>query len=101
MFEIPTSRPLRRRESILFSPASFQKGQARSIIFCAHDLRVAAMDVNTTSFTSPLANANFGGNVPPQVEYLLDALKGVTFWTGLWTLLALAVVYDQCTQQPY
>lgn len=55
------------------------------------------MDVNTTGFTSPLANANFGGNVPPQVELLLDALKGVTFWTGLWTLLALAVVYDQCT----
>lgn len=59
--------------------------------------RVAAMDVNNTAFTSPLANANFGGSVPPQVEYLLDALKGITFWTGLWTLLALAVVYDQCT----
>lgn len=54
------------------------------------------MDVNTTSFTSPLANANFGGSVPPQVEFFLDALKGVTFWTGLWTVLALAVVYDQC-----
>lgn len=58
--------------------------------------RVAVMDVNITSFTSPLANANFGGNVPPQVEFFLGALKGVTFWTGLWTLLALAVVYDQC-----
>lgn len=53
------------------------------------------MSVNTT-FTSPLASANHYGNVPPQVEYVLDALKGVTFWTGLWTVLALAVVYDQC-----
>ncbi|CAN8102212.1 unnamed protein product [Discula destructiva] len=52
------------------------------------------MNANTT-FTSPLANANFGGTVPLQVEYILDALKGLTFWTGLWTLLALAVVYDQ------
>lgn len=56
------------------------------------------MSVNAT-FTSPLANANFGGNVPPQVEFVLDALKGVTFWTGFWTLLALAVVYDQRTLQ--
>lgn len=52
------------------------------------------MSVNAT-FTSPLAGANFGGSVPVQVEYLFDALKGITFWTGLWTFLALAVVYDQ------
>lgn len=54
------------------------------------------MSINT-SFTSPLANAHLGGNVPPPVDYVLDALKGVTFWTGFWTLLALAIVYDQRT----
>lgn len=54
------------------------------------------MDPNTTSFTSPLANAQYGSiNVPPQVEYVVDAISHASIWTVLWTLLALAVVYDQ------
>lgn len=54
------------------------------------------MHPNTTSFTSPLASVNYGSiNVPPQVEYVVDALSHVTFWTVFWTVLALAVVYDQ------
>lgn len=51
---------------------------------------------NITAFTSPLASANYGAiNVPPQVELVVDALSRVSFWTVLWTALALAVVYDQ------
>lgn len=51
---------------------------------------------NTTGFTSPLASVNYGAiNVPPQVELVVDALSRVSFWTVFWTLLALAVVYDQ------
>lgn len=53
---------------------------------------------NTTAFASPLASANYGAiNVPPQVELVVDALSRVSFWTVLWTALALAVVYDQRT----
>lgn len=56
------------------------------------------MDVNATSFTSPLANAQYGSiNVPPQIEYVVDAISKASVWTVLWTLLAIAVVYDQST----
>lgn len=51
---------------------------------------------NTTIFTSPLASVNHGPiNVPPQVEYVVDAISNISFWTAFWTLLALAVLYDQ------
>lgn len=54
------------------------------------------MATNATAFASPLANANYGNmNLPPQVEYIVDAVSNVSFWTAIWTLLALAVVYDQ------
>lgn len=54
------------------------------------------MDANTTSFTSPLANAQYGSiNVPPQIEYVVDAVSHASLWTVFWTLLAIAVVYDQ------
>lgn len=58
--------------------------------------RIFAMATNATAFTSPLANANYGSlNVPPQVEYFVNAVSNLSLWTALWTLLALAVVYDQ------
>lgn len=51
---------------------------------------------NATAFTSPLASVNSGAiNVSPQVELVLDAISRMSFWTVFWTLLALAVVYDQ------
>ncbi|KAK7734958.1 RNA polymerase C-22 sterol desaturase [Cytospora paraplurivora] len=54
------------------------------------------MDANATSFTSPLANAQYGSiNVPPQIEYVVDAISKASLWTVLWTLLAIAVAYDQ------
>lgn len=54
------------------------------------------MDPNITDFTSPLASVNYGSiNVPPQVEYVVDALSRISFWTIFWTILALAVAYDQ------
>lgn len=60
------------------------------------DLAVFAMATNATAFTSPLANSNYGSlSVPPQVEYIVDAVSNVSFWTAVWTLLAVAVVYDQ------
>ena len=58
------------------------------------------MDTNATSFTSPLANAKYGSvNVPPQVEYIIDAVSNASGWTILFTLLAVAVAYDQSTSQ--
>lgn len=51
---------------------------------------------NTTSFTSPLVNAVYGaGAMAPQLGPLLDALARVSVWTVLFTLLAVAVAYDQ------
>lgn len=53
------------------------------------------MDANT-SFTSPLATVGYGSiNVPPQVEFVFDTLVNLSFWTVFWSLLALAVAYDQ------
>lgn len=61
-----------------------------------HDIGVAAMDSNITGFASPLASVNYGSiNVPPQIEYVVDALSRISFWTVFWTILAIAVVYDQ------
>ncbi len=54
------------------------------------------MDTNTTSFTSPLANAVYGaGAIAPQIEPFIDALSRISVWTVLFTVLALAVAYDQ------
>ncbi|PSS02118.1 cytochrome P450 61 [Coniella lustricola] len=51
---------------------------------------------NSTLITSPLASVNYGPiNVPPQVEYVVDAISRMSFWTAFWTVLAVAIVYDQ------
>jgi C-22 sterol desaturase len=45
---------------------------------------------------SPLASAHNGNlPVPPQVEYVLDAISNASFWTIAFTILAVAVAYDQ------
>jgi C-22 sterol desaturase len=54
------------------------------------------MSVNATSFTSPLAQAGFAsGSLPPQVEYVLETVANASVWTWVFTLLAMAVAYDQ------
>ncbi|KAI0387481.1 cytochrome P450 61 [Hypomontagnella monticulosa] len=54
------------------------------------------MAANATSFTSPLADFKFAaGNLPPQVDYLLDTVANVSIATWLCTILAIAVAYDQ------
>lgn len=56
------------------------------------------MDTNSTSFASPLANPQNGNlNIPVQLEYVVDAISHASIWTVLWTVLAIAVVYDQST----
>jgi hypothetical protein len=53
------------------------------------------MAVNAT--TSPLATIKLGAaNVAPQLEYVLDYVSNASAWSILATLLAIAVVYDQC-----
>lgn len=57
-----------------------------------------AMDTNSTSFTSPVADAtNVGGINSFQFEPVLDVLSRMSIWTFLFTLVALAVTYDQST----
>lgn len=59
------------------------------------------MDANSTSFTSPLANPQNGNvNIPLQLEYVVDAISHASLWTVLWTVLAVAVVYDQSMFYP-
>ncbi|KAJ9131583.1 Protein YIP [Pleurostoma richardsiae] len=54
------------------------------------------MDMNSTSFPSPAANARFGSvAVPPQLEYVVDAVAQASIWTILATILAVLVAYDQ------
>ncbi len=54
------------------------------------------MDVNATSFTSPLASLRYGPvNLPPQVEYVVDAISNASAWAIVATILAVLVAYDQ------
>ncbi|KXH62249.1 cytochrome P450 [Colletotrichum nymphaeae SA-01] len=54
------------------------------------------MDSNATTFTSVLANAKLGSvNIPPQVDYVIEKVANASIVTILFTLLALAVAYDQ------
>ncbi|RYP03705.1 hypothetical protein DL764_004966 [Monosporascus ibericus] len=54
------------------------------------------MSSNATDFASPLAHAGLaGGNLPPQVDHVLDVVSNATISTWLFTLLAIAVAYDQ------
>ncbi|KAH7375607.1 cytochrome P450 61 [Plectosphaerella cucumerina] len=54
------------------------------------------MDAANTTFTSVLAHAKLGNvNIPPQVDYVIDAVSNASIWTILGTLFALAVLYDQ------
>lgn len=58
------------------------------------------MAANATSFTSPLADFKLAaGTLPPQVDYVLDTIANASVMTWVFTLLALAVAYDQSTFQ--
>lgn len=54
------------------------------------------MDAANSTFTSVLAHAKLGNvNIPPQVDYVIDAVSNAGIWTIVGTLFALAVLYDQ------
>ncbi|KAI1412196.1 cytochrome P450 61 [Hypoxylon sp. FL1857] len=54
------------------------------------------MAANATSFSSPLADFKLAaGNLPPQVDYVLDTIANATAMQWTFTLLAIAVAYDQ------
>lgn len=54
------------------------------------------MATNASSFASPLANATLvNTKIPPQLDLVLDAVSKTSAWTVVFTLLAIAVVYDQ------
>ena len=62
---------------------------------------IGKMDGNTTSFTTIVATArDAAGTLPSQLEPVLQALLGASIWNVLFTLLAIAVVYDQCMRCP-
>lgn len=57
---------------------------------------------NSTSggFTSMLVNSKYASvNIPPQLDYVVETISNAGFWTILFTLFALCVVYDQCASQ--
>jgi hypothetical protein len=54
------------------------------------------MAYNATSFTSPLAERFAAISLPPQVDYVVEAVAAASFWTWAFTILAIAVAYDQC-----
>lgn len=55
------------------------------------------MASNTTTFTSMLAGSKFASaaGLPPQIDYVIDAVSSVSVWTMLLTVVAMCVVYDQ------
>ncbi|PKS08854.1 hypothetical protein jhhlp_003465 [Lomentospora prolificans] len=51
---------------------------------------------SNTSFTSVLASSKYAGvTVPPQIDYVVEAVVNSGPWTILFTLLAILVAYDQ------
>ncbi|CEJ80314.1 Putative C-22 sterol desaturase [[Torrubiella] hemipterigena] len=52
---------------------------------------------SNTTFTSMLAGSKFASaaGLPPQVDYVIDAVTSVGPWTLLLTVFAMCVVYDQ------
>jgi C-22 sterol desaturase len=56
------------------------------------------METNATSFVSPLASVQNGNlPIPPQIEYVVDAISNASLWTIAFTILAVLVAYDQST----
>ena len=59
------------------------------------------MSVNATSFTSPLAQAEVpSANLASQVDYLRDLISNTGLSTWIFTILAIAVAYDQRESPP-
>lgn len=56
---------------------------------------------SNTTFTSMLAGSKFASaaGLPPQVDYVIDAVTSVGPWTLLLTVFAMCVVYDQGKHQ--
>ncbi|KAH8681022.1 cytochrome P450 61 [Xylariales sp. PMI_506] len=57
------------------------------------------MATNATGFTSPLAERFGAVSLPPQVDYVVDLVANASILTWVFTLLALAVAYDQISYQ--
>jgi len=59
-------------------------------------LAMDAANASSSAFTSVLANAKYGGvAVPPQLDYVVDAITTASPWALLLTIFAVCVVYDQ------
>lgn len=90
-------RPTLSRLGVVFSSQVFPAGLSFENIPIPIP-KPTTMDSNTTTFTSVLANANakLGNvNIPPQVDYVIERVTNASAWTILFTLLAIAVAYDQ------
>lgn len=53
--------------------------------------------VNSTGgFTSVLANSKYANvGIPPQLDFVIDAVSNAGIWTWIATIVALCVAYDQ------
>lgn len=57
---------------------------------------MAAAVNSSSTFSSVLASSKFtAAGLPPQVDYVIDAVTAASPWTLLLTLFAMCVVYDQ------
>ncbi|KAH7022508.1 cytochrome P450 61 [Ilyonectria destructans] len=55
-----------------------------------------AINYTASGFTSALANAKYPNvNIPPQLDYVVDAISNAGVWTLAFTFIAMCIVYDQ------
>lgn len=54
------------------------------------------MEAGVTSFASPLASVRDSRlPIPPQIDYVVDAISNAGLWTIAFTILAVLIAYDQ------
>lgn len=60
-------------------------------------ITAAMAAVNSTGgFTSVLANSKYANvGIPPQLDFVIDAVSNAGIWTWIATIVAICVVYDQ------
>lgn len=61
-----------------------------------------AINYTASGFTSALANAKYPNvNIPPQLDYVVDAISNAGVWTLAFTFIAMCIVYDQRAFLPF
>lgn len=60
-----------------------------------------AVNSTTSGFSSVLAGTKYANvNIPPQIDYVIEAVSNAGVWTWVFTLVALCIAYDQSMLSP-